>query len=100
MAVKFAKRAAETTQCAVDELKLVMEAEGVEKRLEKLSLGEGEMEKVEGKSLMKEKEMNEAIKEAGEKYLSKRWELLALCQQAIGDKKVCLCRSFTFIRRS
>ncbi|ORY92414.1 peptidase family C50-domain-containing protein [Leucosporidium creatinivorum] len=92
MAVKFAKRAAETTQSAVDELKLVMDGEeGIETGLAKLSLVYGEekaQKEAEEKRLQKVKERNEAIKEAGEKYLSKRWELMALCQQAIGDKKL------------
>jgi hypothetical protein len=93
MAVKFAKRAAETTHNAVEELKTVMEGEGIEMGLEKLSIVNGEGEKqrdADEKRLMKGKERNEAIREAGEKYLSKRWELLALCQQAIGDKKASL----------
>lgn len=85
-ALGFAKRAAELSQGVHDCWRA--QAETVEDALSKLSLTDGKEQEVDEKAQKRRKERDDAMRELGEKYLSKRWELLALCQHSVGDKTV------------
>lgn len=88
-AIKFAQRAAETSQLAVEQWRRrTAGGDGdLDQQLAKLSL-DGKVVEGEEKAREKAARVEEAMKDVADKYLTKRWELVALCQHAIGDRKV------------